>query len=35
MKPLDGVIDEHGVKRDGVERTFRFEEMPHEESDIS
>tara|TARA_R100000734_G_C3308270_1_gene98903 strand:- start:31 stop:1371 length:1341 start_codon:yes stop_codon:yes gene_type:complete len=34
MKPLDGVIDEHGVKRDGVERTFRFEEMPHEESDI-
>ena len=34
MKPLDGVIDERGVKRDGVERTFRFEEMPHEESDI-
>jgi hypothetical protein len=28
------VIDERGVKRDGVERTFRFEEMPHEESDI-
>ena len=35
MKPLDGIVDEHGVKRDGVERTFRFEEMPHEESDIS
>ena len=35
MKPLDGVVDERGVKRDGVERTFRFEEMPHEESDIS
>jgi len=34
MKPLDGVVDEHDVKRDGVERTFRFEEMPHEESDI-
>mgnify|MGYP005704974461 CR=1 FL=1 len=34
MKPLNGVIDEHGVKRDDVERTFRFEEMPHEESDI-
>jgi len=34
MKPLNGVIDERGVKRDGVERTFRFEEMPHEESDI-
>ena len=29
MKPLDGVVDERGVKRDGVERTFRFEEMPH------
>jgi len=35
MKPLDGIVDERGVKRDGVERTFRFEEMPHEESDIS
>ena len=34
MKPLDGVVYEHDVKRDGVERTFRFEEMPHEESDI-
>ena len=35
MKPLDGVIDQNGLERDGVERTFRFEEMPHEESDIS
>ena len=34
MRPLNGVIDERGVKRDNVERTFRFEEMPHEESDI-
>ena len=34
MKPLDGVIDQNGLERDGVERTFRFEEMPHEESDI-
>ena len=34
MKPLEGVIDENGLERDGVERTFRFEEMQHEESDI-
>ena len=35
MTPLKGVLDEHGLERDDVERTFRFEEMPHEESDIS
>ena len=34
MTPLKGVLDEHGLERDDVERTFRFEEMPHEESDI-
>ena len=34
MKPLKGVMDENGLERDDVERTFRFEEMQHEESDI-
>ena len=34
MTPLKGVLDENGLERDGVERTFRFEEMDHEESDI-
>ena len=34
MTPLEGVLDENGLERDGVERTFRFEEMDHEESDI-
>ena len=35
MIPLKGVLDEHGLERDDVERTFRFDEMSHEESDIS
>ena len=34
ITPLEGVLDENGLERDGVERTFRFEEMDHEESDI-
>lgn len=34
-QPIDGVLDENGIKRDGVVRTFRILEMDHEESDIS
>lgn len=35
FNPVDGVMDENGIKRDNVKRIFRFEEMLHEEDDIT
>lgn len=34
-KPINGVLDENGIKRDDVVRTYRIIQMDHEESDIS
>ena len=34
-QPINGVLDENGIERDGVVRTYRIIEMEHEESDIS
>ena len=34
-QPINGVLDENGIERDGVVRTYRIIQMEHEESDIS